>query len=470
MHARYYWLFPAESLGWSFIHEASERSAESRCYSPLLEANTLGVRLIRQRTPPGPSQKEAARTLPDLDLKIRFQENTSILSIRATKGTYAMNSNSTRRNFLAGSLAIPTVAAGEQNSKLEPRLLGKTELKVNPLGFGCMTTSDPAVIERAADSGINYFDTARSYQNGNNERMLGAALSAKRRNVIVSSKTPAQTKQAALADLETSLRELRTDYLDIWYLHSRNTPEELNDGLFEAQDIAKKAGKIRFAGVSTHLNMHRMLPYLVKLGRTDVVLTTYNFSMKPEVTSAVEVARHAGMGIVAMKALAGGFSRIQRGDRLYGVQPDALTATFQQEGAFLAAIKWVLKNQSVDTAIVCMTDFDQLDENLRALSERYGPKEEKLLAAQLAWIRPLYCRSCGACAGVCPKGVPVPDVLRILSYADGYGEFALARERFLELPMEQRNVRCGDCAECAVQCVEGVRVRERLTRAQKLFA
>jgi predicted aldo/keto reductase-like oxidoreductase len=381
-----------------------------------------------------------------------------------------MNSNSTRRNFLAGSLAIPAVAAGEQNSKLEPRLLGKTGLKVSPLGFGCMTTSDQAVIERAADSGINYFDTARVYQNGNNERMLGAALGAKRRNMIVSSKTPAKTKEAALADLDTSLRELRTDYLDIWYLHNRSTPEELNDGLFEAQDVAKKAGKIRFAGVSTHLNMHKMLPYLVKLGRTDVALTTYNFSMQPEVTSAIEAARRAGMGIVTMKALAGGFSRIQRGDRLYGVQPDALTATFKQEGAFLAAIKWVLKNQSVDTAIVCMTDFDQLDENLHALSERYGPKDEKLLAAQLAWIRPLYCRSCGACAGACPKGVPVPDVLRILSYAEGYGEFALARERFLELPIEQRSARCGDCAECAVQCASGVRVRERLARAQELFA
>jgi predicted aldo/keto reductase-like oxidoreductase len=381
-----------------------------------------------------------------------------------------MNSNSTRRTFLAGSLAIPAVAAGEQNSKLEPRLLGKTGLKVSPLGFGCMTTSDPAVIERAADSGINYFDTARVYQNGNNERMLGAALGGKRRNVIVSSKTAAQTKEAALADLDTSLRELHTDYLDIWYLHNRSTPEELNDGLFEAQEIARKAGKIRFAGVSTHLNMHEMLPYLVKLGRTDVVLTTYNFSMKPEVTSAIEAAHRAGMGIVAMKALAGGFSRIQRGDRLYGVQPDALTATLRQDGALLAAIKWVLKNQSVDTAIVCMTDFDQLDENLRALSERYGPKDGKLLAAQLAWIRPLYCRSCGACTGACPNGVPVPEVLRILSYADGYGEFALARERFLELPLEQRSVRCGDCAECAVQCGNGVRVRERLARAQELFA
>lgn len=382
-----------------------------------------------------------------------------------------MNLTSTRRKFLAGSLAIPAVAAAaEQSSKLEPRQLGKTGLKVTPLGFGCMTTSDPAVIERAADSGINYFDTARSYQSGNNERMVGAALGSRRKRLVISSKTPAKTKEEALADLDTSLRELRTDYLDVWYLHSRSTPAELNDGLFEAQEIAKKAGKIRFAGVSTHFNMQDMLPYLVKLGRTDVVLCTYNFTLKPEVTAAIETARKAGMGIVAMKALAGGFSRIQRGDRLYGIKAGDLTATFKQDGAFLAAIKWVLKNQSVDTAIVCMTDFDQLDENLRALAERYGPNDQKLLAKQLAFVRPLYCRSCGACTGMCPKGVPVPDMLRILSYADGYGEFALARERFLELPADARAVRCGDCESCAVRCSNGVAVRDRLMRAQELLS
>ncbi|MBS1872604.1 MAG: aldo/keto reductase [Acidobacteria bacterium] len=365
-----------------------------------------------------------------------------------------------RRAFLFDSVAKPVVT----------RPLGKTGLTVSTLGFGCMTTSDPAVIERAADMGINLFDTARGYQGGNNERMVGAALGARRPKVIVSSKTPAKTKQEALADLETSLRELRTDYLDIWYLHNRNAPSDLNDGLFEAQQEAKKAGKIRFAGVSTHFDMHNMLPYIVKQGHTDVILTTYNFTMIPEMTAAIQKTRAAGVGIVAMKALAGGFSRIQRGDRLYGARPDKLTGVLKQEGALPAAIKWVLKNKSVDTAIVCMTDFDQLDENYRAMAEGWSPKDEKLLSAQLAWISPSYCRSCGACGGVCPKGVPVPDVVRILSYADGYGEFSLARERFLELPAEARAVRCGDCASCAVQCPNGVAVRERVTRAQELLA
>ena len=384
-----------------------------------------------------------------------------------------MNNVTSRREFLAAGVCAPAAAA-MLDETLEPanlnrRKLGKTGLEVLPLGFGCMTTSDPAVIERAADVGINYFDTARSYQGGNNERMVGAALKAKRSQVIIASKTPGKTKEEALADLETSLRELGTDYLDVWYLHNRNRPEDLNDDLFEAQQAAKKAGKIRFAGVSTHFNMPDMLAYLVKRGQTDVTLASYNFTMKPELGEAIESARRAGMGVVAMKVLAGGFSRIQRGDRLYGVSPGALTDTLKQPGAMSAAIKWVLKNRSVDTAIVCMTDFDQLDENRKAMSERFTERDEKLLAAQLAYIRPLYCRMCGACSGVCEKGVPVADMLRVLSYAEGYGQFPMARARFLELPEKARAMRCGDCGRCSVNCPNGVEVRSRLMRAQDLF-
>ncbi len=240
--------------------------------------------------------------------------------------------------------------------------------------------------------------------------------------------------------------------------------------MFEAQREAKKAGKIRFAGVTTHFNMADMLPYLVERGQTDVTLASYNFTMKPELTEAIHAARRAGMGVVAMKVLAGGFSRIQRGDRLYGAMPDALTSTLEREGAMLAAIKWVLKNASVDTAIVCMTNFDQLDENLRSMSEPFTDRDRALLADQMAYIGPLYCRMCGSCSGVCEKGVPVADMLRFLSYAEGYGQFAMARENYLALPENVRMIRCSDCSLCSVSCPNGVEVRNRLIQAQALFA
>ncbi len=121
-----------------------------------------------------------------------------------------MNSNTSRRDFLSAGLsaglALPVMGAGSamgllQSSpestakspvKLDYRTLGRTGLKVTTVGFGCMITSDPSVIERAADIGINYFDTARGYQHGNNERMVGAALGARRKQVILSTKSDAR--------------------------------------------------------------------------------------------------------------------------------------------------------------------------------------------------------------------------------------------------------------------------------------
>ena len=383
----------------------------------------------------------------------------------------------------AAGLAAPSAPeqASAQPPKLTYRTLGKTGLKVTSLSFGCMTTSDETVIRRAADLGIIHFDSARSYQNGNNERMVGAALKNRRKDVILSSKTLAKTRQEAEDQLNTSLKEFGTDYLDIWYLHSRSAPEEVTDDLLEVQRAAKKAGKIRFAGVSTHFNMDKMLEHLVQRGQTDVVLTTYNFSMRniaaqgeqsrqADMTAAIQKARKAGMGIVVMKSMAGGVARVGRGDRLYGADPEALKKVLGTKGGALAAIKWVLKNQSVDTAIVCMTDHDQLDENLRSMAEPFTAADDRTLQQLLAYIAPSYCRMCGTCNGVCARGVPVPDVLRFLSYAEGYGQFAMAREHFLGLPEHVREISCGDCASCSIDCPNGVLVRDRVMRARELFA
>ena len=404
-----------------------------------------------------------------------------------------------RRSFLAAGLALPSAALASQATtpspgggqaqaspagpKLSWRTLGKTGLRVTPLSFGCMTTSDPSVLQHAADLGIVHFDTARAYQNGNNERMVGAALKSRRKQLILSSKSLAPTGRAALADLETSLREIGTDYLDIWYLHAKINSSDVTDDLLEAQRTARQQGKIRFAGVSTHFNMDRMLPYLAKLGQTDVVLTTYNFAMrsvdskpnanpaapKSDMTSAIRQARQAGVGMVTMKALAGGVSRVAQGDRLYGANQQALSKQLSQPGVPAAAIRWVLRNESVDTAIVCMTDHDQLEENVRAMAEPYSPQDERILAQQLAHIGPSYCRMCGTCNGVCEKGVPVPEVLRYLTYAEGYGQFAMARQKFLDLPAAVRAIRCGDCDSCSVDCPNGVAVRDRMVLARELF-
>ena len=386
-----------------------------------------------------------------------------------------MNPNgSSRRRFLVAGLAAPaaltaTTAPGTRNiipvavpskgSTFTYQTLGKTGLKVTRVGFGSMITSDQSVIERAADLGVNYFDTARGYQNGNCERMVGAALKGRRNRVYISTKSAAQTKEEALAQLDTSLKELGVDYVDIWYLHAKSKPEDLKDELIEAQQMARKAGKIRFAGVSTHSGQKELVPAIVaRKDHFDVLLTAYNFSTEPFVEEAIRQASDAGLGVVAMKVMAGG-KRAK----------DKVLRTLQQEGAMLAALKWALRNERVNTAIPSITDNDQLDENLKAMMHPFSPGDEKILSARAEHLRTAYCNMCGACEGQCPNGLPVADLMRFYMYADSYGVFALGRERFLDMPLHLQEVSCGCCAECTVKCPRGIDIRSMLGAAQECF-
>ncbi len=392
-----------------------------------------------------------------------------------------MTLKTSRREFVSAGLMLPVAGAashmgllqdaGKAGSKagnaakapvkLDYRVLGNTGLKVTTVGFGCMITSDPSVIERAADLGINYFDTARGYQHGNNERMVGAALAGKRKQLVLSTKSAAGDKASLLKELDTSLGELKTDYVDIWYLHSKDKPEDIRDDMIEAQLIAKQQGKIRFAGMSTHA-LKNQLEWTARKKAFDVVLTVYNFAMDAGMDEAIATVAKTGTGVVAMKVMAGGFRSVRPSDPLY--------EKLHRDGAMLAALKWVLGKPHISTTIPSMTDMDQLDENLRAMAEPFAGKDEKVLAAHLEGIKPLYCRMCGQCDGTCAQGLQVADVLRVLTYADGYRQFALARERFQELPARHQEARCGDCGECTVTCPYGVRVSDRMARAQELFA
>jgi aryl-alcohol dehydrogenase-like predicted oxidoreductase len=356
--------------------------------------------------------------------------------------------------------ALPTLASAAGVTPAY-RVLGKTGLKVTSVGFGCMITSDPAVISRALDMGITYFDTARGYQQGNNERMVGGALRGSRDKIVLSSKSQAKTKAQAEEHLATSLKEIGTDHLDVWYMHARDSAEAITDECLEAWQAAKKSGKVRFIGVSSH-NPNAIVDRVLQTGVFDVVLSTYSFATGTANDATYKRLKDAGIGLVAMKVMApASASRGRGGEPAKPAGPPE---------KFLASLKWVLRNDVMSTTIPSMTDMDQLDVNLRAMSEKLSPADEKLLAAINEEIRPLYCRMCHQCSGQCPKGVPVADTIRYLSYSDFYGQYALGREHFMALPEEVRAVRCGDCNDCTIQCPNGVRVRERLIRAQELFA
>jgi uncharacterized protein len=370
-----------------------------------------------------------------------------------------MNEAPSRRKFLATGMVLPAVAAAQPQLQPQPqyRPLGKTGLKVSTVGYGCMITSDASVIAKAVDLGINYFDTSRNYQNGQNERMVGAALGARRKNVFLASKSSdnPSTGPGILAEIETSLKELNTDHLDVWHLHGLSNPAQITDELVAAQRKAKEQGKIRFIGVSTH-NLPAIVDRAIE-AKIEVVQAQYNFASAASYGPAIEKLAQAGVGLIAMKVMARAGGR--RGGR-----PE------RPENFASAALKWSIRNPAIATAVPSMTDMDQLQENFRAMSEPFGEGDSKILVARLEEIGPYFCRMCGSCDGQCPKGLPVHDMVRFVMYADGYGQFPLGREHFQRMSAEHQNVRCSDCATCAVHCPNGVQVAARLRRAQELFA
>ena len=390
-----------------------------------------------------------------------------------------MKTDTSRRNFLAASLALPAAGLASTTSSPTPsalapqqaaptpgkvayRVLGKTGLKVSTVGYGCMITSDPTVIARAVDMGINYFDTSRNYQSSQNERMVGAALGSKRKDVFLSSKCDQKTGAGILAELDASLKELQTDHLDVWLLHGLDTAALISDDMVEAQRKAKQAGKVRFIGMSTHA-----LPAVVDRvieAKLEVVQAQYNFASAATWGPALDKLHQAGVGLVAMKVMAKVGGRGRRGGDA-PPPPPARPANFAP-----AALKWVINNPIIATTVPSMTDIDQLEQNFSVMAQQFSDADQKILTARLQEITPYFCRMCGHCAGQCPNGLPVGDMVRFVMYADGYGQFPLGREHFQRMSAQQQAVRCDQCPNCVVQCPHGVTVAERMIRAQELFA
>ncbi len=378
-----------------------------------------------------------------------------------------MEFDSSRRKFLQAGLVLPAAgfvaarhldAFGQAPAQVGYRALGKTGLKVSGVGCGIGLIPDPAVLVRAVDLGVNYFDTARMYEKGKSEEITGQTLKGRRNKIVLASKTDARTKADVFKDMDDSLKALQTDHVDIWHLHSRDTPETITDEAVEACETLKKQGKTRFIGVSAH-DINAVVDKILKIGKFDVVQTTYSYPIGSHLRNAsIKKLHDAGIGVVAMKVIlaVAGF-----------IPPKELR--LKNEGP-LAAVKWVLMNPMISTTVPYAKNLDELEMNFRAMTEPYTLEDEKILYARNEEIRPLYCRMCYECKGKCPKGVPVTDELRFLAYNDFGGNLDQARKNFMLLPQNIRSVQCSDCSSCAIQCPNGVDVRNRLIRVQTLLA
>jgi aryl-alcohol dehydrogenase-like predicted oxidoreductase len=384
-----------------------------------------------------------------------MKSEESMPSEKMGRRTFMKNLSSAFLGVVSSHLlgSLPSAHA-EKKPALEYRTLGKTGLKVTSVSMGVMNCSDPAVLHRAFDLGINFYDTADCYMGGRNEEMVGKAFEGKRTKVFIQTKVHPNNEKKMRVSVETSLRRLRTDYIDILLWHNHHTPEEVSDrSLFEFMEKMKKEGKTRFIGISTHTRMAALLREVVKSNLYDVALVSYNFTHSKDLKEAIALAAKAGIGVVAMKTQAGGYKR----EKMGGLNPHQ------------AALKYVLRDPNISTTVPGVTTIEQIEECTAVMGTSLTQGNLNELKEYQTFLQGKVCTMCGGCIGECPHGVSHQDLLRVVMYHDGYEKERLIREALEEKGLAQNIQSCSDCSSCSVVCRRGLDVKEQIQMAQELL-
>jgi aryl-alcohol dehydrogenase-like predicted oxidoreductase len=394
-----------------------------------------------------------------------------------------------RRQFLKTSLlapaagtaltaAVPAALAAPEKARVQRYgQLGRTAMRISDISFGAGQVPSASLVLRAIDQGVNYFDTAPDY--GQSERVIGEALAklGQRDKVYIASKfcrpvgyeegvshlQLGSTKADYKAAVEGSLQRLQTDYLDAVFVHAiggvnnyeRERERLLDEGMLAAFDELKKEGKARYLAVSSHgpYHMERLLTDAVESGRFDYVMPAFNFLKFPKVPEVLRLAQAKGVGVVAMKTLAGA--------RDAGVA--ASDVPFEQ-----AAFKWVLKNPEVAGLIVTIKRVGDLDLFLPASGQAFTALDQQALDRYAALYGADYCRTgCSACEPACPLGVPIASILRFQMYFSDYGDQKRAMQEYAGL--DRRADGCEGCAAapCRAACPYGLPVDAKLLAAHR---
>jgi len=372
-----------------------------------------------------------------------------------------------RRNFLLmGATATLGMAAQaipapknkkkdkeKKKKKIIYRTLGNTGIEVPIVSMGVMRADNPNILKAAYEKGIRHFDTASGYENGRNEEMVGQFFKdIPRDKVVISTKIhpskEGMSTEQFLEKFDQSLKRLQMEYVDILYLHAGSDRAYVLDPRYtEALKKAKESGKAKFVGISTHTNMATVLDAAVESKLYDVVLTSYNFRLKDdaELHNALQRANDAGLGIIGMKSMAGGF----------------LDKEKKKPVNCKAALKWALSNPLIHTCIPGITNFEMLKENWE-VAQNHELDEKDKSELQLAMNESgLYCHGCQSCSGQCPQNLPIPDLMRSYMYNYGYSYPAKAQTTVAKLNLSANP--CEACPGCTVNCPNGFDVRERIT-------
>jgi hypothetical protein len=366
------------------------------------------------------------------------------------------------------SKQAPAATPAAQSAGPLRRRLGRTGIEVPIVSMGVMNADNPNLVRAALDGGIFLLDTAHGYQEGRNEEMLGTVLKDHKRDAFVlctkvflstlDRKTglfsPQTRGDEVQEKLDISLKRLGLDHVDVLYLHCQSARESVCfEPVLKALEKAKRDGKARFLGVSTHKNEPEVIRAAVEAKLYDVVLTSYNFKQDHhlEVQKAIAEAAQAGLGIVAMKTQAG----------VYWDKNKTTPINMK------AALKWALRDPNVHTAIPGFTTLDQLQTDLDVLRDPNLTDDEKrsLEAPKLAGF---FCQGCDQCLDPCLGKLPIPELMRSFMYAHAYRNREAAQALLLELALPE--FPCGDCGECPVRCAQGFDIRQRVCDIMRLRA
>jgi predicted aldo/keto reductase-like oxidoreductase len=296
-----------------------------------------------------------------------------------------------RRDFMKSTLAgvgglfflpsfdwkqeVKVVESKEKERKFVYRTLGRTGLKLPVINMGVMNSDNPNLIRAALDSGMVLLDTAHGYMGGRNEETIGGVIKGRSRDsFMIGSKvslpqdrttglyTEGATTQEFLRKLDISLKRLGLEYVEILYHHGVSRKESVvHEPVLIALEKAKKEGKIRFSGISTHANESEVIRAATDSKMYDVILTAYNFKQKHyiEVREAIAKAAQSGLGIVGMKAIRGGYRQ---------------TPTLKNSAA---ALKWVLQDPNVHIVVPGFTTFEEMNIDLAVMEDLTLSGDEK---------------------------------------------------------------------------------------------
>ena len=310
---------------------------------------------------------------------------------------------------------------------MDYRILGKTGLKISHLGFGGIpiqkidAEGTRKLINELIKEGVNFIDTARGYTVS--EEYLGYAMEGVRDHFVLATKSMARTKEAMVKDIDISLKNLRTGYIDLYQVHNpsaKDLEQVISDGgALEALQEAKAAGKIGHIGITLH--SVELFRKALDLPWVETIMFPYNI-VETQGEELIAQCAEKDIGFVCMKPLAG------------GAIEDAVTA-----------LRFIVSNPAVSVVIPGMADAAEIAQNVAATADTMplNDEEQAKIAAIRSQLGTNFCRRCNYCAP-CAAGINIPAVFLFEGYYSRYDLKDWASDRYAQLSKT-----ASDCIGCA---------------------